>query len=303
MSLGRSLKLMANSSVIKNMRNIANASTAANNLTFKTLEVTNPSEYVFHVKLNRPDKRNAMNPTLFYEIKDCFQKLQNNSDCRSIIISGSGKCFSSGLDLSELTQITFPEIEEIGRKAFAIRNLLIDYQSCLTSIEICPKPVIGLIHGFCIGGGLDLITACDIRYCTKDSWFSIKEVDMGLAADIGTLQRLPKVTGNDSLARELIYTSRKFNSDEAKTLGLVSKVVDDDATLFKDGLELAKTIASKSPIAVQGSKVNLVYSRDHTVEEGLRFMTIWNGSMLQSEDVIKSAMAQMAKEQATFSKL
>lgn len=114
--------------------------------------------------------------------------------------------------------------------------------------------------------------ACDIRYCTQDAWFSIKEVDVGLAADIGTLQRLPKIVGNDSLVRELVYTSRKFTADEAKEMGLVSRVLPDQASLIKTGLEFAKIIASKSPIAVQGSKINLTYARDHTVDEGLEFM-------------------------------
>jgi delta(3,5)-delta(2,4)-dienoyl-CoA isomerase len=126
---------------------------------------------------------------------------------------------------------------------------------------------------------------------------------MGLAADIGTLQRMPKVIGNDSLFRELVYTSRKFSADEAKEMGYVSKIAQDSTELFESGLKLAETIAEKTPIAVQGSKVNINFSRDHSVEEGLKFMSAWNGSMLQSEDVLKAGMAAMTKEKATYDKL
>ena len=132
--------------------------------------------------------------------------------------------------------------------------------------------MIACVHGFCVGGGVDLMTACDIRYCTQDAWYSVKEVDIGLAADIGTLQRFPKIVGNDSLVRELVYTARKFTSEEANRLGLVSKIVPDYEALIKAGLELAKEIASKSPVAVQGSKINLIYSRDHSVDESLKFI-------------------------------
>ena len=271
---------------------------------FKTLNVTSPHEHVYHVELNRPESRNAMNPTFFDELKACFMQLQNDSNCRSIVLSGKGKGFTSGLDLKEVTNIMNPgDSDDVGRKAFAIRKLVEHYQDSISSVEVCHKPVIACVHGHCVGGGIDLITACDIRYCSKDAWFSVKEVDIGLAADIGTLQRFPKTVGNDSLVRELVYTARKFTSEEAHKLGLVSKVVSDEENLMKEGLELAKVIASKSPVAVQGSKINLIYSRDHSVHEGLKYMISWNGSMLQSEDVLKAAMASMSKETPKFSKL
>lgn len=138
-----------------------------------------------------------------------------------------------------------------------------------------------------------------MRYCTKDAWFQVKEVDIGLAADVGTLQRLPKIIGNDSLARELAFTARPFYADEAKEMGLVSRLFADKETMINRTLDVASLIASKSPIAIQGTKVNLIYSRDHTVAEGLQYIANWNQVMLQSEDIMKA----FADKSPVFSKL
>lgn len=153
---------------------------------------------------------------------------------------------------------------------------------------------------------MDLITACDIRYCAQDAFFQVKEVDIGLAADVGTLQRLPKIIGNQSLVNELAFTARKMMADEALNSGLVSRIFPDQEVLLEAALALAAEIASKSPVAVQGTKINLLYSRDHSVAEGLNYMKSWNMSMLQTKDVIKSVQAAMEKKELktiTFSKL
>jgi delta(3,5)-delta(2,4)-dienoyl-CoA isomerase len=301
------LKLVTETARRIAQRAISDGTKVATNYNYQTLKVTSPYEFVFHVELNRPESRNAMNPKFFDELKACFAQLSFDSDCRSVVLSGSGKGFTSGLDLKEATAIMNPcgdsDSDDVGRKGFALRKIVEHYQTSISSVEECQKPVIACVHGHCVGGGIDLMTACDIRYCSKDAWFSVKEVDIGLAADIGTLQRFPKVVGNDSLVRELVYTARKFTSDESQRLGLVSKVTENEETLLKEGLELARLIASKSPIAVQGSKINLIYSRDHSVKNGLNYMVSWNASMLQSEDVMKAAMSSMAKETPSFSKL
>ncbi|OXB51870.1 hypothetical protein ASZ78_007018, partial [Callipepla squamata] len=148
-------------------------------------------------------------------------------------------------------------------------------------LEKCPKPVIAAVHGACIGGGVDLVSACDIRYCSQDAWFQVKtdsvspnatqEVDIGLAADVGTLQRLPKIVGSQSLVNELAFTARKMMAPEAQSCGLVSRVFPDKAALLQGALELAAAIAARSPVAVQGTKVNLLYSRDHSVPDSLRY--------------------------------
>lgn len=271
---------------------------------FETLKVTSPEENVLHVELNRPEKRNAMNMKFFREMIECFTQISTDSDCRVVVLSGAGKNFTAGLDLMDAaTLMSPPEGVDVGRRAAELRKFILPLQESNNVIEKCLKPVIAAVHSACIGGGVDTITACDIRMCTQDAWFAIKEVDIGLAADLGTLQRFPKVVGNDSLVRELAYTGRPLKADESKEIGLVSRIFPDKESLMKGAFELAKLIASKSPVAVQGTKASMVYSRDHSVSDGLQHVSTWNMAMLQSEDVMKAAMAHMSKTDATFSKL
>ena len=143
---------------------------------------------------------------------------------------------------------------------------------------------------------IDLLSACDIRYCDKDAWFSIKEVDVGLAADVGTLQRITKICGNESTTRELAFTGRKFDSQEAFEIGFVSSVADNREILMDRCLEVCKTIAQKSPVAVQGTKVAMNYARDHSIAEGLEQIATWNGATLLTEDLMKSAMAMKERK-------
>lgn len=293
---------VGSSSILAN--SIRNSSTIEAYSKFETLKITNPHEYVFHVELNRPQKRNSMTPQLFDEITSCFEQLAHDSNCRSIVLTGAGKSFCAGIDLSTLVEIgTKGQDLETGRRAFAMKPYIEKWQRSMSAPEICHKPVIALVHGHCVGGGINLVASCDIRYACDDALFSVREVDVGLAADIGALQRMPREIGNDSLLRELVYTARNFNPEEAKTLGFISRVFPDRDSMITAGLELAKVIASKSPIAVQGSKIHLIFSRDHTVEDGLKHMVAWNIGMLQSEDTVKAAMSQMTKEPATFAKL
>merc|ERR1712098_608716 len=219
-------------------------------------------------------------------------------ECRVIVLSAAGKMFSSGIDLSDLSQlasIVYSE-DDIARKSMMMYENIRNLQDQFTMIEKCRKPVIGCVHNACVCAGVDLITAVDIRLCTDDSWYCVKEVDMGLAADVGTLQRLPKVIGSQSLVNELCLTARRMASSEAKSCGLVSSVYPSREEMLAKAVEMAASIATKSPVAVQGTKVNLVYSRDHSVREGLEYVGRWNMAMLQSEDVMKSAMAAMDRD-------
>eukprot|EP00004_Rigifila_ramosa_P014010 TRINITY_DN3148_c0_g1_i4.p1 TRINITY_DN3148_c0_g1~~TRINITY_DN3148_c0_g1_i4.p1 ORF type:complete len:211 (+),score=56.96 TRINITY_DN3148_c0_g1_i4:264-896(+) len=196
------------------------------------------------------------------------------------------------------------EEPDVARKAFRQRTTVLDFQDSFTAIEKCCKPVIAAVHGGCIGGGVDLITACDIRFCTTDAYFVVKEVDIALAADVGTLQRLPKIVGNDSLVRELCYTARKMPSDEALRFGLVSRVVDTRDACIAAAVETASLIASKSPIGIVGTKINLNFSRDHSTASSLDYVATWNMAMLQTEDLPKAAAASLARgEPAAFAKL
>ncbi|XP_040298162.1 delta(3,5)-Delta(2,4)-dienoyl-CoA isomerase, mitochondrial-like isoform X2 [Bufo bufo] len=243
----------------------------------------------------------------FREMVLCFQALREDANCRAVVVSGAGKMFTSGIDLMDLaSDFLQPREEDVSRIAWNTRKKLCAYQESFSVIEKCTKPVIAAIHNACLGAGVSLITACDIRYCTKDAYFQVKEVDIGLAADVGALQRLPHIIGSRSLVNELAFTARKMMSDEALSSGLVSRVFPDNSSLLSAALELATEIASKSPVAVQGTKVNLLYSQDHSVQESLDYMATWNMSMLQSQDIVMSAQAALQKKtpkDVTFSKL
>ncbi|KAG7158833.1 Delta(3 5)-Delta(2 4)-dienoyl-CoA isomerase-like [Homarus americanus] len=261
---------------------------------YETLAVSVPKENVFHVQLNRPDKLNALNKVLWREIGECFNQLADDSDCRAVVLTAAGRMFTSGIDLSDLAMLAgiVMSDDDLARKCRAMRKVITTYQESFTSLEKCSKPIIAAVHNACVGGGIDLICSADIRYCSSDAWFQVKEVDVGLAADVGTLQRLPKIIGNESLVRELSFSARKMFSSEA-------------LHLVEGALDMASTIASKSPVAVQTTKMALVHARDHSVQEGLDYIGNLNMSMLQSEDVRIAAMAEMSKgkSKATFSKL
>lgn len=164
---------------------------------------------------------------------------------------------------------TLADLNDVARKGRYLEQIIRLYQDSMSSLEKCPKPVVAAIHSACIGAGIDMITASDIRYCSQDAFFSVKEVDIGMAADVGTLQRLPKIMGNQSLVRELCFTARKFSSREALEHGMVSKVLPDRDCLIQEALNVAELIAQKSPIAVQTTKQNLIYSLNRTNQEGL----------------------------------
>lgn len=196
------------------------------------------------------------------------------------------------------------EAPDIARKAKIFEESMVMYQNSITSLEKCSKPVIACTHSAVVGAGVDLITAADIRYCTKDSWFCVKEVDIGMAADVGTLQRLPKVIGNQSLVRELCFTARKLQSAEAEKCGLVSRVFDDKSEMVEEAINMAAIIASKSPVAVQTTKRSIVYSLDHTNQDGLDHIKEINLRNLQSEDFFNAVMAGQSKgETPVFAKL
>ncbi|KAF1393539.1 hypothetical protein PFLUV_G00017040 [Perca fluviatilis] len=274
---------------------------------YTTLAISHPAESITHVELHRPEKRNAMNRAFWSEMVDCFNEIAGDPECRVVVVSGAGKIFTAGIDLMDMaSDVLQPEGDDTARISWNMRKIITKYQETFSVIEKCPKPVVVAVHGACVGGGVDLITACDIRLCTQDAWFQIKEVDIGLAADVGTLQRLPKVIGSRSLVNELALTARKLYADEAKSSGLVSRVFADKEAMMAGALEMAGEIAGRSPVAVQGTKVNLIYSRDHSVAEGLNYMATWNMSMLQTQDVMKSAQAAMEKKSPktiAFSKL
>ena len=227
-----------------------------------------------------------------------------------LLTGGEAKHFSSGLDLRDHAGVLGglggdgEEGADTARRAAHLhRSLIRAYQESFASIEACPKPVIALVHGACVGGGVDMVTAADIRLASADATFCVKEVEVGLAADLGTLQRLPRCVRGDSWAREVCLTAREFSAEEAAREGLVSAVLPSKAELRARGLEVASSIAKLSPVAVQGTKVHLNYSRGRTVADALEYQAAWNMAMLQTDDIPEAAGAAMTGQEARFSKL
>ncbi len=172
-----------------------------------------------------------------------------------------------------------------------MRRTILSLQGNLNAIENCSKPVLAAIHYTCIGGGIDMTSCCDMRYCTADAYFSVKEIELGMVADVGTLQRLPRLIG-DGMVRELAYTGRHMDAEEACKLGFVNKVFDDRDSMLAGVIEIAREIARKSPLAIRGTKEMLLYGRDHSVADGLNYIATWNAGMLSQEDLMGSINAQ-----------
>lgn len=257
------------------------------------------TDNIAHVQINRPEKVSAMNAAFWEEIIDIFQWIDDTDAVRAVVISGAGKHFSAGIDLMMLASLAGQMGKDVGRNARFLRKTIQRLQASFTAVDNCRKPVLAAVQGYCIGGAIDLISACDMRYCSNDARFSIKEIDMGMAADVGTLQRLPRIIG-DGMMRELAFTGRNVAADEALRIGLVNRVYDDQAALLDGVFAIAREIAAKSPIAVAGTKEMLSYMRDHRIDDGLDYIATWNAAMLQSEDLRVAVAAHMSKQKPTF---
>lgn len=251
------------------------------------------------VVLNRPDAANALNEQTWKKLKLIFEDLELNDNVRVVVLMANGKIFCSGIDLGVLQRVLNTNESCEGRRREKIYRTIVELQETINKLENCRTPVIAAVQGACIGAGLDLIAACDIRYGSEDAYFSIKEVDVGMVADLGSLQRLPKIM-NEGVVRELAFTGRNFSADEAKSFGLLNNVLKDQKQLIEEVTKVAEIIAQKSPLAIRGIKENLNYSRNHNVEDGLRNVAIWNSAMLVSEDIKEIFMAKQQKCQPQF---
>ena len=266
---------------------------------FSTLEVGLDAG-VATIALNRPDKANAMSEPMWYEIEQAMEWLDSTAEARVGVLVGRGKYFTSGIDLALLMGLG-AKIEDDceGRRREKLRRLSHRQQATLSPIERCRTPVLAAVHGACIGGGMDLITACDMRYCSANAWFSVKEIDVGMTADVGTLQRLPRLIG-EGMARELAYTGRKVDGEEARQVGLVNRCFETPEALQAGVMEMARNIAAKSPLAIRGCKEMITYGRDHTVADGLNYIATWNAAMLMSKDLYEAGAANMQKRDPVF---
>ncbi|EEQ31205.1 hypothetical protein McanMca71_006779 [Microsporum canis] len=268
--------------------------------------VTFPAEYVAHVEINRADKLNSFFEAMWLELRDIFSQLSHDPNVRAVILSGAGsRAFTAGLDVKAASKgLLGPKPDaDAARHAAVFRRHIASFQDCITAVEKCEKPVIAAMHGINFGLGIDLSVATDIRYCSADTKFCVKEVDIGLAADIGTLSRLPKAVGSYSWVKDVCLTARIFGAKEAKEVGYVSAVFDNKDIMIEKALAAAKLIASKSPVAVQGTKELLNWSIDHSIQDGLRYTGVWNSAALQTGDISAALLSGLEKRTPTFEKL
>lgn len=255
--------------------------------------------YVAHLRFNRPQRANALNQTAWNELQSVFEMLDEDDSVRVIVLSGEGKHFCSGIDLELLMSVAGLTETCEGRKREKLRRQILALQAPINAIEQCSKPVIAAIQGGCIGGGVDIAAACDLRYCTDDAYFSIREIDMGMVADLGTLQRLPRLIPQGTL-REMAFTGRSVLGPEAERIGLANKAFETSEKMLESVAEVARQIATKSPLSIRGTKHILNHSRDHSVADGLDYMATWNAAMLLSNDLTEAFQAKMQKREAKF---
>ena len=256
---------------------------------------------VAHVELARADKMNAMDRDMFAAIGDTFRRLGADPAVRAILLSGQGRHFTAGLDL-EYASRQFPPSDDPGRAAEARLRHVEWLQDCFSAVEAARPPVVAAVHGGCIGAGVDLASACDLRVASADAFFQVAEVDVAITADLGTLQRLGFLIPHGVL-RELTFTGRRMGAEEAARYGLVNAVAADREAAVAAGLGMARTIAAKSPLAVAGAKRSLNYSRGRTVEEGLRDVAVWNAGALVSADLTEAIRARLGKTEPSFGPL
>lgn len=268
----------------------------------KAFEVSIDDHQIAEVSLNRPTAINAMNTDFWEELPAIINMLDNMGSVRVIILSAKGKHFTAGMDLQVFEGMTAGNDLEPARAAEKQRRWIMALQDVFTALEKARMPVISAIQGACIGGGVDMICATDIRLCTLDAFFNIKETELGITADVGTLQRILHVMPS-GMARELAYTSRNFGADEALKCGFVNNVYDSQEEMVSAAHKLARSMAKHSPMAVNGVKEMLNYSRDHSVSDSLNHMATWQGGMLQNQDIIEAINASKEKRAPTFDNL
>lgn len=258
---------------------------------------------VAEVVLNNPDKLNAMAPIFFEEIGRVFDEIDRDPQINVALLWAEGRHFTAGLDLKAASGLLGASRAE-GDDSPANRNYglykqIRRLQDCFSAPERCRKPVIAAVHGHCIGGGVDLTTACDIRLCTADATFAIHETKIAIVADVGTLQRITAIVGK-GMAREMAFTGKRLPADRALRFGLVNEVYPDKDALLEGARAMAAEIAANSPLAVQGAKQVLGYSDEHTTKEGLEYVAQWNSSFLHSDDLVEAVQAFLEKRTPEF---
>ncbi|HDH03728.1 MAG TPA: crotonase/enoyl-CoA hydratase family protein [Actinobacteria bacterium] len=255
------------------------------------------------VWLDRPEKLNAMNAQFWTDFPRIVEALGENDEVRVLVVAGKGRAFTVGIDLAMFADPALAGSGNDDRSAAAenlnLYRTIKRMQHTMTSLEKCPKPVIAAIHGYCLGGGIDLITACDMRIAASDTTFSVLETRLGMVADVGTVQRLPKIVGAGQAA-DLLYTGRQINAERSLAIGLINEIHPDVDTLQNAAAELAGEIAANSPMAVQGIKAVLAAGEGRSIAEALDYMAVWNAAFLRSDDLTEGVTAQIEHRNPEF---
>jgi len=249
---------------------------------------------VAHIQLNRPDEMNSMVREFWNDLPVIIRDLDRRGDIRAIVLSSTGKHFSAGMDLGVFASPDSglgDEPGEIGRVRARLRQTVLMLQEGFSTLEKVRMPVLAAIQGGCIGGAVDLVCAADMRYASSDAFFVIQEINIGMTADVGTLQRLPKIIP-DGVARELAFTGRRMSAERAREVGLVNEVFANHNELVSGVLAIAREIASKSPLAIWGTKEMLTYTRDHNVADSLEHIASWQSGMFQPADMVEAMNAK-----------
>ena len=270
---------------------------------FECFEVTE-SDKIAHIVLNRPDELNTMTPDFWRELPQIVDEISDRGAARAVVVSSTGRHFTAGMDVSVFTSgdLQNDESVEVGRARANFRYNVLHLQDTFSALERARMPVLAAIQGGCIGGGVDMVTACDMRYATEDAFFSIYETRIGMTADVGTLQRLPKLIP-EGVAREMAYTGDRMPAHRALEVGLVNAVYPDQATMLEAVFETAGRIAANSPLAVHGTKEMINFTRDHSTADSLNYIATWQTGMFQPTDIVESFVAQGEKRPPEYDDL
>lgn len=259
--------------------------------------------HVAHLLLDRPDKLNALGQEFWDQTAATLQELGEDPEVRVLLVRGAGRAFTAGLDIPDVMSrlpIDPNGGPPDGAKQAALHRLIRGMQTAVTAFERLPVPVIAAVHGYCLGAGVDLITACDIRLCSADAKFGVRETKLAMVADVGTLQRLPRIVGHGH-ARELIYTGRDFDAAYAERIGLVNRVLPDAEALFADANALAQEIAANPPLTVRGAKHVLGQAENHAIDRELEYVATYNAAHLVTQDLGMAITGALTKQTPEFS--
>jgi enoyl-CoA hydratase len=260
---------------------------------------------VAHLRLNRPEAYNSMTREFWSELPEAVRDLDRDGNVRALVISSTGKHFCAGMDLAVFaggSDAMGDGSTEIGRVRARLRQSVLHLQESFTALEKARFPVIAAIQGGCIGGAVDMVSACDIRYASADAFFCIQEINIGMTADVGTLQRLPKIIP-DGIAREMAYRGQRVPAARAREIGLVNEVFDTHEELVEHAIAIAEEIASKSPLAIWGTKQMVTYARDHSVADSLDHIATWQSGMFQPADMLECFVAKSEGREPKFDDL